>query len=661
MCKICVFAGTAEGRDLVSLLTDRDVRVTACVATEYGASLLPPSPRLTVSAKRLERAEMEALFARERFDLVADATHPYAPAVTENVAAACEATGTAYLRILRDPSRDAADGVVVPDARAAAEFLAGTEGNVLLTTGSKDLSVFAAIPNAPDRLYARVLPLEDSLAACRNAGLSGPHILAMQGPFSREMNTATLRAVGARWLVTKESGAAGGFEEKAEAARETGAGLVVIGRPDQRPGLPYARAAEEICRRFGLKREAFVTLAGIGPGGAGSATVDVRRAVSEADCLIGAGRMLEFAPAGKPVFEAIAPEAIAAIISEHTEYTRFAVLLAGDTGFFSGAKRLLPLLRDCRTQVLPGVSSLSCLAARLGVSYEDVVPVSLHGRDLDAAAAVRANRRVFFLTGGKNDAAAVLRSLAEAGLGHVRITVGERLSYPDERITAGTAEALQDGVFVPLSVILAENADPEPPFLPGLPDEAFSRGGEDGAAVPMTKSEVRAVSLSKLRPAEDGVLWDVGAGTGSVSVELARLCPRGRVYAVEKKDAALSLLEENRRRFGAGNLEIVPGIAPEACEALPAPTHVFVGGASGNLRGILELALRKNPLVRIVVTAVTLETAAEMTELLKILPLASSETVLLQAARARKAGPYHLMAGQNPVWIFTLSGAAEAP
>ena len=214
MCKICVFAGTAEGRDLVSLLTDRGVAVTACVAMDYGASLLPSSPLLTVSAKRLSQEEMEALFRRERFDLVADATHPYAPAVTENVAAACAETGTEYLRILRDASRDASDGIVVPDAKAAAEFLAGTEGNVLLTTGSKDLPVFAAVPGASERLYARVLPLEDSIAACRAAGLSGAHILAMQGPFSREMNEATLRAVSARWLVTKESGSAGGFEER---------------------------------------------------------------------------------------------------------------------------------------------------------------------------------------------------------------------------------------------------------------------------------------------------------------------------------------------------------------------------------------------------------------------------------------------------------------
>ena len=659
MCKICVFAGTAEGRDLVSLLTDRGVAVTACVATEYGASLLPSSPLLTVSAKRLNEEEMEALFRQERFDLVADATHPYAPAVTENVAAACAETGTEYLRILRDASRDASDGIVVPDAKAAAEFLAGTEGNVLLTTGSKDLPVFAAVPGASERLYARVLPLEDSIAACRAAGLSGAHILAMQGPFSREMNEATLRAVSARWLVTKESGSAGGFEEKAEAARETGAGLVVIGRPDQRPGLGYSKAAEEICRRFGLKREAFVALAGIGPGGAGTATEDVRRAVSEADCLIGAGRMLDFAPPGKPVFEAIAPEAVAGYISEHTEYTRFAVLLAGDTGFYSGAKRLLPMLADCRVEILPGVSSLSFFAAKLGTSWEDVVPVSLHGRDLDAAAAVRAHRRVFLLTGGKNDVSSVLRTLDGAGLGDVRVSVGERLSYPDEKITSGAAKDLIAGTYAPLSVILAENPDPEPAFLPGLPDEAFTRGGEDGAVVPMTKSEVRAVSLSKLRPTEDAVSWDVGAGTGSVSVELARLSPRGRVYAVEKKEAALALLEENRRRFGAGNLEIVPGTAPEACQALPAPTHVFVGGASGNLRGILELALQKNPRARIVVTAVTLETAAEVTGLLKVLPLASSETVLLQAARDRKAGPYHLMAGQNPVWIFTLAGGTE--
>ena len=186
----------------------------------------------------------------------------------------------------------------------------------------------------------------------------------------------------------------------------------------------------------------------------------------------------------------------------------------------------------------------------------------------------------------------------------------------------------------------------------GLPDETFQRGG-DGAVVPMTKSEVRAVALSKLRLTADALCWDVGAGTGSVAIEMALQAREGRVYAIEKRQDALELLEENRRRLRAWNLELVPGAAPEACQDLPAPTHVFIGGSSGNLREIIALALEKNPNVRITASAIALETAAELANCMKGFSFTESEVVSLTVARSRTAGPYHLMAGQNPVYLYT--------
>ena len=230
MYKLCVFAGTTEGRELVELLEGQPVAVTACVATEYGETLLTARENLTISAGRLRREEMEALLRREGFDLVVDATHPYAQEVTEHIAGACQGTETAYLRLLREEQGLPEGAVWTPDAAGAAAYLSGRPGNILLTTGSKELGRFASIPGFAQRTYARVLPMEASLRACEAAGLSPAHILAMQGPFSREMNLAMLRAVSAAWLVTKEGGAAGGFQEKAEAAAEAGAGLVVIGQ-----------------------------------------------------------------------------------------------------------------------------------------------------------------------------------------------------------------------------------------------------------------------------------------------------------------------------------------------------------------------------------------------------------------------------------------------
>ena len=655
MYKLCIFAGTTEGRNLAALLAGQPVAVTACVATEYGEALLESRENLTVSHGRLNQEEMEALFAREQFDLVVDATHPYAAEVTENIAAACAGTGTEYLRLLRGSDGIPEGAVCVPDIAGAVAYLAETQGNILLTTGSKELQKYAALPDFAGRVYARVLPMEASLQSCREAGLTPDHVIAMQGPFSVEMNTALLRAVSAKYLVTKDTGEAGGFGKKAAAAREAGAVLVVVGRPEQRPGLTFTEAVERVFSKFDLTPRPSVALVGIGPGSLEEMTGQARRAIRGADCVIGAKRMLEaaFSDGRQVRCEAVAPGEILQCIRERRDCRRFAVVLSGDTGFFSGAKRLLPLLTDCEVEVLPGLSSLQVLCARLGTSYEDVVPLSLHGRDGDIVPDVAQNRRVFVLVGGEDGMQNLCRALSEAGLGDVQISVGERLGYPDEKITAGTAEELAPKSFDSLSAALIENPAAVP-FAPGLPDGLFQRGGgPDGAVVPMTKSEIRALALSRLRLTADAVCWDVGAGTGSVSIEMALQARRGRVYAVEKSETALELLEENRRRFHVSNLEAVPGSAPGACRELPPPTHAFLGGSSGSLREIVALLLEKNPHVRIVATAVTMESAAELTAIAKDFSFSEREITCLTAARGRRVGAYHLMTGQNPVYLFT--------
>ena len=653
MYKICIFAGTTEGRELVEFLSDHPVSVTACVATEYGETLLSPRDNLTISAQRLTIGEMEELFTRECFDLVVDATHPYASVVTENIASACAKTDTEYLRLLRGGASTPEDAVFVSDISGAVEYLNTRDGNILLTTGSKELSKFTPLKNFADRVYARVLPMEESLKLCESAGLKPAHILAMQGPFSKEMNVAMLKSVDAKFLVTKDSGSKGGFEEKQAAAREAGAKLVVIGRPPQRDGLNFVDTLSLLCHRLGLKSKPQVTVVGIGPGSKSAMTGEVRSALANADCIIGAKRMVEaVAEKGQAVHHAIAPEAISAFIGQHREYRHFVVAMSGDVGFFSGTKKLLPSLQNCDVTVLPGISSMVYLCAKLGTSYENVVPVSVHGRDHDIIPDIQRNERVFALVGGENGMGNLCRELTEAGLGSVKVSVGERLSYPDEQITVGTAETLQNRVFQSLSVALIENENANPVVTHGLPDDAFDRT----ETVPMTKSEVRCVCLSKLALTEKAVAWDVGAGTGSVSIEMALQARKGAVYAIERKDTAVEILQENVRKFRTSNLTVVPGIAPEACSVLPAPTHAFIGGTSGNMKEIIALLLQKNPNVRIVATAIALESIAELTDCLKYFAFEEAEVVSMTVARNRKAGPYNLMTGQNPIYIFTMQG-----
>ena len=656
MYKICVFAGTTEGRELIEFLSTQDVSVTACVATEYGETLLPCADNLTVSAKRLPVNEIVDLLRQNAFHLVIDATHPYAESITKSIGSACRQTGTEYLRLLRGASPISEDAVYVSDVSSAVDYLNTTNGNILLTTGSKELAAFAGLAGFGERVYARVLPMEASLEACRKAGVKPAHIIAMQGPFSREMNEAMLRFACAKWLVTKDGGDAGGFEAKAAAAREAGARLVVIGRPPQLDGVDYAQVIEMLCKRFGCVWTPCVSIVSLGPGSRSTMTMDAEAAIRSADCLIGAQRMLDAAAApGQAVYSAIAPTAIADYILSHREYRRFAVVMSGDAGFFSGAKKLLPLLKGCQTEVIPGLSSLVTLCARLQTSYEDVYAVSLHGRDHNIVPDVRTHRRVFALVGGENGIGQLCAALTQAGLGSVTVHVGQRLSYPDERIVSGTAAELAEGSYDSLSAALIENEANDAVVTHGLPDTAFLREEK----VPMTKSEVRAVCLSKLLLTENAVCWDVGAGTGSVAIEMALQAKGGWVYAIERKDTALKLLEENRKALSAENLTVVPGLAPEACQALPAPTHVFIGGSGGNLRQILTLILEKNPHARIVATAISLESIAELTDCMKVFPFTETEVVSMSVARDRKAGAYHLMTGQNPIYIFTLHSGGD--
>ena len=175
----------------------------------------------------------------------------------------------------------------------------------------------------------------------------------------------------------------------------------------------------------------------------------------------------------------------------------------------------------------------------------------------------------------------------------------------------------------------------------------------------MTKEEVRTVSLSKLRLQEDSVCYDVGAGTGSVSVEMALRAWKGQVYAIEKKEDALALLKENRRKLATDNLEIVPGTAPEAMVELPVPTHAFIGGSSGNMNEIIRLLLDKNPGVRIVINCISLETIRELTLLETDSRITDLEIIQVQVSRAKTVGGYHLMQGENPIYICSFDFTGE--
>ncbi len=240
---ILLFGGTAEGHTLAQRLSAAGHAITCCVATDYGRDVLEPAENLTVLTGRMDVPQMQAQM-QNGCDCVIDATHPYAAQVSENIRAAAANAGVPYERLLR-PRETAEDILWAKSTAHAAQLLSQLPGNVLLTTGSKELAAFTQVEDFAERLWARVLPSIESLSHALQLGFPAAHIICMQGPFSLELNTATLRQIGARVLVTKDTGRAGGFAEKAQAARQAGAKLLVIQRPTHETGLSLAQMLEK--------------------------------------------------------------------------------------------------------------------------------------------------------------------------------------------------------------------------------------------------------------------------------------------------------------------------------------------------------------------------------------------------------------------------------
>ena len=247
--KICIFSGTTEGHELSRFLAANSISAEVFVATEYGAAVMEPLSGITVHEGRLDENEIAALLDADT--LLIDATHPYAALVTDNLRAACAKTGARYERLLR-PALQHDEGETVPDTEAAVAWLSEHPGKVLLTTGSKELEAYTAVENFTERLYPRVLPSVGVIQKCVSLGFPGSHIIAMQGPFSAGMNAALIRQTGAEILVTKDTGATGGFAEKLAAARETGIKTLIIARPRKESGRSLADMQDFLRETLGL-------------------------------------------------------------------------------------------------------------------------------------------------------------------------------------------------------------------------------------------------------------------------------------------------------------------------------------------------------------------------------------------------------------------------
>lgn len=416
-----------------------------------------------------------------------------------------------------------------------------------------------------------------------------------------------------------------------------------------------------------------VTIIGAGPGNPDLLSRAALDAIDIADVVIGAHRALAGIDVPPDVVrcELVKTADIVAELTDAASWQRAVVVMTGDVGLFSGARRLVEALSgdaQVDVRVIPGISSASYLAARLARPWQDWRFASAHGVACDIVAEAERSGELFLATSGGEDPSRLSGELVQAGFGDARVTVAERLSYPEERITCATASEIAGQTFDDLNVMLIEFAGSAgspagssasraassrwPYASSGIPDELFIRGD-----VPMTKQEVRAVALAKLRLTATDTVWDVGAGTGSVSIEAALVARAGSVWAVERNVAGVRLIRENADAFGCGNVHTVPGVAPEALAKLPVPDAVFVGGSAGELPSIVEAALEKNSQVRLCVPCVTVETLTEACALLSGSRFKGFEACQVSAARAEAVGSHHLMKAQNPVFLVSARGA----
>lgn len=402
-----------------------------------------------------------------------------------------------------------------------------------------------------------------------------------------------------------------------------------------------------------------LTIVGIGPGTSGYFMPAARDKMRAAHTVIAAKRILpmlveacgetdaSFVPMGKIRDTFLQIDALL------KKEKNVVLTVSGDPLMYSLYKTICndAVSADWDMEILPGVGSLQMLGAAFGETMEDALLLSVHGRSKSAgsiALSVTENEKVFFLCSKEQGPAWLSKIMLQYGLNDVTVFAGANLSYEDEMLIRGTPEEMAQKEFPALCVAMIKNPHPKKITRPCfLSDEDFERG-----KTPMTKEEIRVLILHKMKIQAEDIIWDIGAGTGSVSIECARQAPFGEVHAVEQSREAVKLIEKNKQKFGTENLTIYEGFAMDQIEKLPVPDKVFIGGSKGELPLLLEKIASYHKKIMVVVSAVTIETISEAADAIEKYDK-NYDVIQATVGRGRKIGSYHIMDTNNPVMIFT--------
>ncbi len=684
--KVLIFGGTSEGRDIAWKLNKADIFCTVCVATEYGEYAMGAGEKNTdnspqIHVGRMNSDEMRRFITGGGYSIVVDATHPHAAEVSQNVRSALSGTGIALIKLNRNVSLggggdEAYTGIrYFDDFGSCVKALREAGGNILFTTGVKELG---EIKNEEmiKRSYVRILPSAESLENALKAGISRAHIIAVQGPFSMRMNTAMIEEYDIKVLVSKASGDAGGYGEKIQAAKKAGIDVFVI-RPPRRSGADAdsniksvefdntGECVRYICREFGIvshTSSAEISLIGMGMGNDMLLTREASAALCNLDVYFGSPRLVSLLPDNVLKYPIYEPKDVISrlrklIVENAYGNIKAAVLYSGDTGFFSGAKRMSAMLKafsdnsgiEISVRAFPGQSSIAYLSAKTGISYGNAVIISHHGRRSNVIAEILKNRKVFLLLSDAAELKLLAQKICNSGYEDITIHAGYDLSSAQEKIISVRAHDHSELPETGICCAFIINDGDLLPLTPSLGDGFFKRG-----TAPMTKEEIRQLSVCKLKLPEDAILYDIGSGTGSIAVECGRLSNDIKVYAIEKNEEAAGLTAKNASRAGLENVSVISGTAPEAFAELEAPTHVFIGGSDRRLEDIIRaIMLKRQGRVRIVINVVTLETLSAVNELLAKTEHGEEEIVGIQLSRSVSRGRYHLMKSENMIYIVS--------
>ncbi len=536
--KILIFSGTTEGRQLSEMLSEKGIFHHVCVATRYGSDVMEKNDFLCLHTGRLDVSGMTALLAENGFgsgDVIVDATHPYAADVSDNIKHAIgEYT---FIRVMREMVSDneiyvnqnRSSGIICHESVSEfAKTADSLSGNILLTTGSKELAAYCECvsPDTIKRTYVRILPALESLEICEDLGFDRQNVIAMHGPFGYEMNKAVMCQYGIRHIVTKDSGTTGGFEEKIRAAEDLGIKVHVISRPGTAvdEGVSVAEAYTLITGdKYRPVRR--IVLAGIGPGSPCAMTQEVKSAILGADAVFAASRMIGTAQSlleenGKhaAMYPMYLADDIIDVLDNGVNITQPVILFSGDSGFCSGAGKVYDALKewdkDADIAVLPGISSVSYLASKIPVSYEDAKIVSLHGKNglhnkESLVDDIAHNSKVFSILSGDGDLRSVARMLKDKGV-DADVIAGCDLSYENEKIVhMSNEEACEFRHSGLISVLFIRN---------GLEDSMKTRGKKAGG------EEIRTENAESPRKAENRVMVAAASsGSGKTVITCALL------------------------------------------------------------------------------------------------------------------------------------------